>query len=106
MVDIPRFAKPFLKKEEMQKDLMVTIITDPVKDPKFKSPVVCEVEMPDGSVKMLGMNKTTMNNLAAKFQEPGDNAYRTHLWTGKQIVCLGEQKIGNMTCVPWDGVVL
>ena len=100
MPEIKLYDVEFLPTALKAEGKMVTIKTAADKDPKFKSPAVCQVEAEDGNTYLFGFNKTTIGLIGSKVSRNSND------WVGKKLISLGEQKLGSMMGTPWDVVKL
>ncbi len=95
MAILKQFEVEFMSLEEKAKDTIVTILTEPAPNPKFKSPAVCEVSLENGEKRIFSFNKTTIKNCQNVYGKESLN------WVSKQLVSQGICKMGNMSGTEW-----
>ena len=98
MAILKKYEVEFLGKrnpEEKAKDSIVTILTEPKSDPRFKSKAVCDVSMANGEKRIFSFNKTTVGNCETTW---GQDSIE---WIGKQLVSLGICQMGQMQGTEW-----
>ncbi len=95
MAILKNYEVEFLSPDEKIKDSIVTILTEPAPNPKFKSPAVCEVSLENGEKRIFSFNKTTIKNCQSVYGKESLN------WVNKQLVSLGICKMGNMSGTEW-----
>ena len=89
------FETEFLSPEEKAKDSIVTILTEPAPNPKFKSPAICEVTLENGEKRLFSFNKSTIKECKKEWGQ------ESLAWVGKELVSQGEVKLGNMNGYLW-----
>ncbi len=89
------YETEFLTKEEKAKDTIVTILTEPAPNPKFKSVAVCEVSLENGEKRLFSFNKTTVKNCSAVWTKDSLK------WVGQKLVSQGEVAMGAMRGYLW-----
>ena len=98
MALLKQYDIEFMTTEEKAKDAIVTILTEPAPNPKFKSVAVCEVGLANGEKRLFSFNKTTVKNCGEVFGKD------SLAWVGKQLVSQGEVKLGAMRGYEWKPV--
>ncbi len=95
MAILKNYETEFLTKEEKAKDTIVTILTEPAPNSKFKSVAVCEVSLENGEKRLFSFNKTTVKNCSVVW---GKDSLK---WIGQKLVSLGICKMGQMQGTEW-----
>ena len=89
------FEKSFIDFTEVKVGDEVVIKTEFANNPKFKSFLIGDVDY-KGKTCMLSLNKTSYAEIAPKLSKDTIN------WIGKELVYMGEQKMGNMMGRLWN----
>ena len=98
MALLKNYEIEFMTTEEKAKDAIVTILTEPAPNPKFKSVAVCEVSLANGEKRLFSFNKTTVKNCGEAW---GKDSIK---WVAKQLKSLGICKMGAMQGTEWKPV--